>query len=326
MFAWRFVLFGTLAVAAVSLLPAEAAVLIPIVPVPNSTATTAFGINDSDTIAGSYIGAGDGIEHGFFGTVAGSYTTFDAGQGGTEPRGIANGGTITGFSNSQHGYTSDHPIFERTPHGKIVNVTALGTQLYGLAQGINSKNKFAGIYWDFSSFDAVAFIGRKGAWKADVQIGAEHQASQGFGINDHNVVVGSYFSPPDHGFIVKGSTLTTVDYPSANAQGTWVTGIDRKGNVVGQWFDAKGHGHSFLLDPATGVFTDIKVKGARNVAAWGINAAGVVTLATDIGSYLWCERRKGCPGQGIAVEAPVHFAPGALRHSNIAPSSAARPE
>lgn len=314
MMRWRRVVFGALSVTAASLLHAQAAVLVPIVPVPNSTGTTAFGINDSDTIAGSFIGSGDGIEHGFFGTVSGSYTTFDAGPGGTEPRGIANGGTITGFSNSQHGYTSEHPIFERMPNGNIVSVTANGQQLYGLAQGINRKNKFAGIYWDFSNFDAVAFVGRAGAWKADVQIGAEHQASQGFGINDRNVVVGSYFSPPDHGFIVSGQNLTTVDYPNGGSQGTWLTGINRKGTVVGQWFDANGNTHSFLLDPATGVFTDIRVKGARNVAAWGINGSGVVTLQTDIGSYLWCAKKRQCPQQGIAVEAPFHVVPAALRH------------
>lgn len=320
------------AIAAMSLWPARAAVLVPIVPVPNSTGTTAFGINDSDIIAGSYIGSNDGVEHGFFGTLSGSYTTFDAGSGGTEPRGIGNSGVITGFSNSQHGYTSDHPIFERLANGSIVNVTAFGQQLYGLAQGINARNRFAGIYWDTQNFDAVAFVGRNGEWKKDMRIPAEHQASQGFGINNDNVMVGSYFSPPDHGFIVNGRTLTTVDYPNANAQGTWVTGINDKGNVVGQWFDANGRIHSFLLDPATGTFTDIRVKGAKDVAAWGINSKGAVTLATNIGSYIWCKSQRACPQQAIDVDAPVHVMAGGLPHRRCggdcfaASSAAARRE
>src|ERR1043166_9920637 len=61
-------LIGCLGVAAASA-PAGAAVLIPVIPVPNSSATTVFGINDSNTIAGSFIGQDDGIEHAFVGSL-----------------------------------------------------------------------------------------------------------------------------------------------------------------------------------------------------------------------------------------------------------------
>ena len=70
---------------------------------PNSTATTAFGINDDDTDRRQLSLADDGIEHAFFGTLDGNYTSFDAGDGGSEARAINNNGTIVGFSNSQNG-------------------------------------------------------------------------------------------------------------------------------------------------------------------------------------------------------------------------------
>src|ERR1051326_9077749 len=100
------VLAGGLGVAAASA-PAGAAVLIPVIPEPNSSATTVFGINDSNTIAGSFVGQADGIEHAFFGSLGCSYNAFDAGSGGPEARTINNNGYITGFSNSQNGTTAD---------------------------------------------------------------------------------------------------------------------------------------------------------------------------------------------------------------------------
>src|SRR6266699_1036684 len=99
-------MLGCLAGTVVAFAPARAAVLVSVVPVQGSSETTAFAINDSDIIAGSFIGSNDGVEHAFFGTPDGNYTTFDAGTGGSEPRGISNDGTITGISNSQHGDTS----------------------------------------------------------------------------------------------------------------------------------------------------------------------------------------------------------------------------
>ena len=78
------VLFFTSAALAGLLNSASAAVLIPVPAVPNSTATTLFGINDDNVIAGSFIGSNDRIEHSFFGSLDGNYTTFDVGTGGSE--------------------------------------------------------------------------------------------------------------------------------------------------------------------------------------------------------------------------------------------------
>ncbi|HEY2445185.1 MAG TPA: hypothetical protein VGI20_05540 [Rhizomicrobium sp.] len=302
----RTLLFGCLSLAGLALPPASAAVLIPVPAVSNSTLTTAFAINDNDIIAGSFIGASDGVEHSFFGSLDGTYTTFDAGTGGSEARGINDGGLITGFSNSQNGNTANEPAFERKPGGKIVNVTISGQQLYGNPQGVNNtKGKFAGTRWDQGEHEAVAFVGRRGQWKRDVRIPDEHQASTAGGINSSDVVVGSYFQPPTHGYIVSGKTLTTVDYPSSENQGTTLEGINDNGLVVGQWVDSFGDIHSFLLDPTTNIFTDIKVSGATNVEAWAINTAGAVAVSTDIGSFVWCAKKSQCPSGGTEVAAPV---------------------
>lgn len=287
----------------------RAAVLIPIVPVNGSKATTAFAINNRNIIAGSYIGSSDGIEHSFFGTLAGNYTTFDIGSGGSEARGIDDKGTITGFSNSQYGVTANEPAFERLPNGKVLNVMMGGKQLYGQVQNIQSEGGvFAGTRWDFNDFEAVAFVGRKGQWTADVTISAEHQASGAGGINKMGAAAGFYFQPPDHGYIVSGGNLTEVDYPANDNQGTTLEAINDKGEAVGQWTDAKGHIHSFEYEPTANTFTDIVVKGAKNVEAWSINAKGIVALGSSKGSFIWCARKRSCPAGGTVVDADTHRA------------------
>ena len=105
----------------------------------------------------------------FFGTLDGNYTSFDAGDGGSEARGINNAGYIVGYSNSQNGTTADQPIFERKPGGKLVTIPGV----FGRAQGIdNAKNRFAGTRWDFGSHEAVAFLGHRGAYKHEYHPGS----------------------------------------------------------------------------------------------------------------------------------------------------------
>lgn len=291
----RSLLLGSLA--ALFFSAAQAAVLVRVTPVPGSTATTVFGINDDNVLAGSFIGA-DGIEHGFFGT-NGSYTTFDAGTGGTQARGISDNGVITGLSNSQSGDAGAEPIFERLANGTITGVTRTGQTLTGFAQGLsNSDDTFAGAYWNSQLLHIVAFIGQSGKWHSDVIISEVHQASTARGINSAGVIVGSYFRPPQHGFILSNKTLTTVDYPADRATATELEGINDSGVAVGQWIDKRGRTHSFVLDVATNTFTDIKIRGASNVWAWGINSAGAVAVNTDAGAFIWCAEKSACPKRG----------------------------
>ena len=302
MSALRCVLLGSVAAAAISL-SVQAAVLVPVPAAPDSTVTTVFGINDLYMISGSYIGKNDGIEHAFFGTLAGDYTSFDAGDGGSEARAFNNNGRIVGFSNSQNGTTADQPIFERMPNGKILTLNGV----FGRAQGLDdTKNRFAGTRWDFNNHQAVAFIGQHGKYKKDVRIPEVHQASEANGINSYGVVVGDYFRPPTHGFIGSGNKLQTVDYPSDQAAGTAMEGINDVGQAVGQWVDTGGNTHSFLLDIATDTFTDIIVPGAANVYAWNINNQGGVAVSSDVGSFVWCKKARQCPSGGVALAAPEH--------------------
>jgi len=299
---WRSLLLASLA--CVSMSAGQAAVLVPVTSVPNSKSTTVYGINSDNVLVGSFIGSDD-IEHGFFGE-NGSYTTFDAGEGGTQARGISDDGLITGLSNSQSGDAGAQPIFERKTDGTILSVTRTGIDLAGSAQGFsNGDDRFAGTYWNPNIHHTVAFVGQNGKWRSDVTISDVHQASSARGMNSAGTVVGSYFRPPQHGFMVTNKVLTIVDYPVKRAVATELEGINDGGEAVGQWMDRAGRTHSFVLDTASNNFTAIKVKGATDVKAWGINAAGAVALETDIGAFIWCKQKSACPSGGTFVAAPV---------------------
>jgi hypothetical protein len=75
---------------------------------PLATSTTAFGINDTGEIAGSYNDAA-GITHGFI-YAGGAFSTVDvAGARGTQLTRVKNGGPVTGVCTDaltgQHGLT-----------------------------------------------------------------------------------------------------------------------------------------------------------------------------------------------------------------------------
>jgi len=63
----------------------QAGVLIPVVPVPGADFTLATDINENNIIAGIYfVCQPNCVKHGFFGTLAGRYTTFNSRPAGTE--------------------------------------------------------------------------------------------------------------------------------------------------------------------------------------------------------------------------------------------------
>src|SRR3569833_565403 len=137
----RTIFLGYMGIAVAVCSKANAAVYVPVIPVAGaqSGSTVVLGINDNNIIAGSYL-TSDGVRHGFFGTLDGNYTTFDAGVTSTDARGIGNDGSITGDADDAQG--NIYP-FERLPNGTVKAITFHGQMFTsGLAQGFNSKNYF----------------------------------------------------------------------------------------------------------------------------------------------------------------------------------------
>ena len=101
------------------------------------------------------------------------------------------------------------------------------------------------------------------------------------GINNSNVIVGSYPDPTTgvgHAFEYINGKYTTFDFPGAS--GTFAMGINDYGDVVGSYtLPNSSNSHGFLRH--NGAFTTIDYPGASDTALVGINNAGTIVGNED---------------------------------------------
>lgn len=303
---------------------AQCATYIPIPPVPGSASQIAFGINDDNVIAGSYVDS-NGTEHGFVGPIDGSsYQPFDYGQGftGTEPRAISKDGDIDGFAPG-NGYQIGEEFY-RNAHGFTKAIKRDGNPLDGVAQGINTLNVGMGDYYDAGNV-RVGYYAARGKYKKDFKLGV-HKWLQNSprALNNDGTVVGFFVDKrgAEHGFIQDGKKAQIIDYPNINATLTVLEDGQRVNGdftVTGQWNDANGNPHAFVLDLDKGNFKTIDPQdGSTFQQAWGMNGTGLVVFSTNNGtSYVYCPFKKAkCPAGGVEhADAVIHVAPATfLKH------------
>jgi hypothetical protein len=280
--------------------------------VSGASETDVFGVNDGNPtiITGSWYDTSD-EEHGYFGPMSTTaYTTFDdSTDPGTEPRGINDGGYITGFDNSESGSAANYIPFERAPDGTITNVTMGGTTLNDLIQGIsNKKNVFAGSYVN-SSLEYLAYIGTNGQYSKGIKLkGITNTGYAARGINDKGDIVGWYYDTNgvQNGFLLSRGTAVTIDDPDTSAVSTVLEGINDAGTITGQWTNKSKRIFGFIYDIGTKKFTPIRVPSSSSfVQPWGISGSGLVAVGSDVGYYVWCPSTKVCVKYGgIAAGGP----------------------
>lgn len=99
-----------------------------------------------------------------------------------------------------------------------------------------------------------------------------------FGINNRGWAVGYYTSSGRrHGFVLRGSQYSTLDYPGAPR--TFPQKINEAGAIVGYFYDGSGNPHGFLYKD--GVWSRIDFPGSSDTIATGINSAGDVVGTYD---------------------------------------------
>jgi uncharacterized membrane protein len=107
-------------------------------------------------------------------------------------------------------------------------------------------------------------------------------------VNDGGQIVGSFddaSSGRAHGFLINGSTFTTIDFPGAAY--TFVYAINNSGQIAGAYGVAGPSGpvnHGFL--DSGGVFATIDFPGASSNGVSGINNAGQIVGQYDNHGYL----------------------------------------
>jgi hypothetical protein len=284
---------------------AKTAQLIPIIPFPGATTTTVFGIaNDNNTITGSYIDSG-GLTHGFYGTLDGTYTSFDFGDSGsTQARAISGDGHwITGFSNTADVHC-EFPEWEMKVGSDPKQIKKGKKLLFGEAQGLNSKDEFAGDYCSKEGSDTIfGDLGSKARWKSDVTTPFESAYTGERGVNTAGTVVGFYVDSDTNlqvGTIVQNGTTTQVINPGPNETYTVMEGINDSNTAAGQWDDTNGFVHGFSYDVQKAKFTEIDDPNAASFTqAWGINKAGLIAVSSDAGAYIYCDLKPAkCPSIG----------------------------
>src|ERR1043166_5147361 len=234
-------------VAGLTLLAASSALagtLVPVTPFPGATTTLVFGINDGGVIAGSYRDS-DGIEHGFFGPLNGTYTTFDYGGTsiGTEPRAIDDDGDLNGFAADPAFAVGQE--FLRRSDGTISTISKGGVTLDGVAQGLLKQKGITstGDYIDPDTGLRLGYLAQGGVWQSDVTVALNSPRTSPRGMNGLGTIAGFFIDSAavQHGFILGKGPLQVID---ADASGTTaLEGINKKELVSGQFTGADGNPH-----------------------------------------------------------------------------------
>lgn len=174
------------------------------------------------------------------------------------------------------------------------------------AQGINDRGDVVGLYLDRLGTHGFVHHGLNfsaGYTKIDIPFAKCCVSANG--INNHREIVGTYIATfHTHGFVHRGTDFSkgysTLDVPGATE--TFVNGINRKGDIVGQYVAGPGMAHGFAVHD--GVFSMIDVPSTivpapvpHTTAVNGVNSRG-----TFVGTYVDLNQLDGFLGQGSTFQ------------------------
>jgi hypothetical protein len=283
---------------------ANAAKLIAVTPPAGAAQTIVFGINKHAVIAGAYIDQ-DGVTHGFFGPLNGTYTSFDYGgtSTATTPRAIDDSGDITGFANDPSFAIGLE--FLRQADGTLVPIQKDGVTLDGVAQGIVKNGETStGDYLDPNTGVRTGYLAQNGIYQSDVTLPLDVLTTNPRALNKHGTLAGFYVENDGvttHGFILKNGVVQVID--ADNSGTTVLEGLNKKELAAGWVTDANGEPHAFVYDNATGQFTSIDTQdGSAGQQAWGVNDKGQIAVSTNAGnSFIYCAKDVLCPHASMTL-------------------------
>jgi hypothetical protein len=251
---------------------------------PGAVATSLNGgPNPEGTSVGSWTDQG-GVIHGFTLTSKGVFKSFDPpGSTLTVPNFISPQGDIVGLyldgSSISHGF-----ILSGADYTTVNYPGAPGTSL----TGINPSGEMSGFYCSdpacgetgnaSTNVEHSFVVSKKGVFTSFDPPGAT--GSLASTVNPSGTVVGAYDTTAEgtcfnvcQGYQLSGEKFVTINFPGSGF--TFVGGNNPPGDVVGEYVDSAGVGHSFLL--SHGVFTSFDPPGTVGFsAAAGINPGGTI--------------------------------------------------
>jgi probable HAF family extracellular repeat protein len=242
---------------------------------PGAEITEPTGINVNGVVVGTYFTAT--TEHGFL-WHNGTFTTIDApGATGTFAEGINDLGDVVGVFTT--GFASHGFLLH---NGTSTNLDAPFPGLGGLAEtlpwGINSQGDIVGGYIPFQT--SIGFFLHAGVWNSISVGGAGITFARE--INSQGDIAGSISDDVGfhgHGFVIRGGTLTMIDFPGVvsdgDHRGTQVNGINDHGDVVGRYDLNQTHGFVSLNQQTV----SIVIKPGEVPASINTHSRGTIPVA-----------------------------------------------
>ena len=179
---------------------------------------------------------------------------------------------LPGFVRAQTQASCTFKLFQLNPSGKNLSPNGVNdySTVVGQAGADQGFTRFAGggiTYYSVSNSASTYFAAR----------------------NDSGINIGVYSSQSAStiakGFMLKGSTFTSIVHPKA-VLGTRLTGINKYNSIVGWYADAGDFSHGFKRY-SNGSFVNFDYPGGQYTIPTGINDSGTIVgwYADNLGAY-----------------------------------------
>jgi hypothetical protein len=243
--------------------------------------TTPSGINDADTVVGSWFTSNEGAA-AFSRQVDGTIKTFSYSNFPTTFfSDINDNGAIVGAVGKRGVFTDRGFLLQ---NGKTTPINYPGA-IQTVPSGINKNGAIVGTHWQ-SQIQSSGFLLSNGTY-TDIQFPSA-SATSANAINNQGVIVGDFIDnqqpvPHIHGFILTNGQFQQIDAPGNNYN-TTLTGINDQGVITG-WYQATSDSGAVGFEYANGTFKTLSIPNSTNFSAAGINNLGHITGMAVIGNY-----------------------------------------
>jgi probable HAF family extracellular repeat protein len=196
--------------------------------------------------------------------------------------GSLNGASITDATGHS---ASDSGLLTSFPNLAVGALPYVFTTLDLPAVGSSGDPTLVAINSSGQVLTAGGFLYSGGSWTSLQDPAAGLNSTFLRGINDQGQIVGSFTdqSGSDHGLLYSNGIWTTLDDPlakrdaSGNLTGTFASGINDAGQIVGSYLDSANRGHAFLYSGGVWTTLDDPAAGATGVtSASAINDQGQI--------------------------------------------------
>jgi uncharacterized membrane protein len=234
--------------------------------------TQMYGINDSRQVSGLDVPP-DSTDSGLL-FINGVGTSIKApGSIVTDFFQINNAGQIAGDKTGLDGIY--HAIVYNSANASVTNLPDVPGYRHNLAGGINNNGLVVGnVFLDDNFTNGVGWFynGTTYTFFSDPLAAPGQEGTITQSVNDAGLSVGYYAdsSGTQHGYLMNGSTFTTIDPPGSTD--TTVLGINNAGIITGRYIDSSNVEHGFLDN--NGTFTIIDFPGQFGTAVGAINDYG----------------------------------------------------